>query len=255
MLVGIDPGHGMNGDPGAIGPSGLQESVCTIEIGWKLVQRLQKMGYDTLFYGDLRQNMYQGDRAYHSFQQGAGVHISIHANSSEDPSGHGWECYWNDGTDASGKSLTLAQALETYCAGLATSDRGIKACSSNTRTQAVTAFQGPAVIIETAFLSNPAEESMLASDGWREQMAQAIANAVNTVFPLQLTSHWLHRAVFTPGSNMVVVDGRADQIPVPVSIQNGFTLIPLRALKSLMAGNLTPQYAPDGSVVSVTFDY
>lgn len=255
MLVGIDPGHGMNGDPGAIGPSGLQESVCTIEIGWKLVQRLQKMGYDTLFYGDLRQNMYQGDRAYHSFQQGAGVHISIHANSSEDPSGHGWECYWNDGTDASGKSLTLAQALETYCAGLATSDRGIKACSSNTRTQAVTAFQGPAVIIETAFLSNPAEESMLASDGWRESMAQAIARAVAQVFPIQPTSGFLHRAVFTPGSNMISLDGRAIKMPYPCQIINGFTMIPLRIMKDLMAGNIAPQYASDGSVIGVTWDF
>ena len=40
-IVGIDPGHGAGGDPGAVGNSGLQEAVVTLEVGWKVVQKLQ----------------------------------------------------------------------------------------------------------------------------------------------------------------------------------------------------------------------
>jgi N-acetylmuramoyl-L-alanine amidase len=256
-LIGLDPGHGAGGDPGAVGSTGLQESVVTLETAWKARQKLVAMGYDVLFYGpELRGGMYQGDRAYHSLTQGAAAHISIHCNAADDPSAHGWEVWYNDLSDTTGKSLLLAQALEAMCGSLVTGDRGIKACSGNTRTQAVCRFQGPACIVEMAFLSNPQEEQMLASDGWRESMASAIARAIAQVFPSQPTSGFLHRAVFTPGSNVVSLDGRAIQMAVPMQIgSNGFSMIPLRVLKDIMAGVLTPQYAPDGSVIGVVWDF
>jgi hypothetical protein len=62
--------------------------------------------------------------------------------------------------------------------------------------------------------------------------------------------------VFTPGSNVVSLDGRAIQMAVPMQIgSNGFSMIPLRVLKDIMAGVLTPQYAPDGSVIGVVWDF
>ncbi|MCR4434170.1 MAG: N-acetylmuramoyl-L-alanine amidase [Caldiserica bacterium] len=32
MKIGIDPGHGKDGDPGAIGPSGLKEADVTLAL-------------------------------------------------------------------------------------------------------------------------------------------------------------------------------------------------------------------------------
>jgi N-acetylmuramoyl-L-alanine amidase len=37
----------------------------------------------------------------------------------------------------------------------------------------------PAVLIETAFLSNPTDYAKLASSQWRQQMAQAIADGID----------------------------------------------------------------------------
>lgn len=254
--IGIDPGHGAGGDPGAVGDSGLQEAVVTLEVGWKVVQKLQAMGLDTIFYGPgMREGMYQGDRAYHSMTQGAAAHVSIHCNAASDPQANGFEAYFNDLSDPTGRSMVLAQALDAYCSGLTLRSRGIKACSGNERTQAVCRFAGPACIVEMAFLSNYQEEQMLASDGWRESMAQAIARAIAQVFPPQPTSGFLHRAIFTPGSNVVSIDGRAVQMAVPMQIVNGISMIPLRILKELTAGILTPQYAPTGEVIGVTWDF
>lgn len=247
-LISVDPGHAAFGDPGAVGQSGLRESDVTLAVGWKLVQKLQSIGYATYSFADSRSGLYMGDRAYIAMQQGAAAHISIHANAAESEQACGFECWYNDASDSSGKSLYLAQYIEQFCAGLTLADRGVKPCSSNTRTQAVTIFQGPAVIVEMAFLSNPAEEQMLGDAGWQEQMAGGIAQAVAATFPLQ---SFQHNATFVPNSNSAIVDGRTISLPIPVQIINNYTMVPLRPLIEALGGVVTPTAGPGGETIKI----
>ena len=255
-LISVEGGHGVGGDPGAVGPSGLREADVTLAVSWKVREKLVAMGHDVLFCTpEKRAVQYQGDRAYYAMQQGAAAHLSIHCNAAEDPSAHGFEAWANNLSDPTGKSITLAQALDTYCSPLVTADRGVKMCSDNARTQAVCSFAGPAVIAELCFISNPAEESMLASDGWRESMASAIAQAIAQVFPSQPTSQYAHRAIFVPGSNVMSFDGRSVQLPQPVMIVQGSTFVPLRALVEAQGGVATPTFAPTGEVIQIEWRY
>jgi N-acetylmuramoyl-L-alanine amidase len=40
----------------------------------------------------------------------------------------------------------------------------------------------PSVLVETAFISNPEEESRLASDAYQEQLSDAIMRGINRYF-------------------------------------------------------------------------
>ena len=144
--------------------------------------------------------------------------------------------------------MYLAQYIDQFCASIATRDRGIKPCSSNTRTQAVTIFQGPAVIVEMEFLSSPISEQMLGDDGWQEQMASAITQAVAATFPATV---YKHSGIFVPNSSEALIDGRSIQLPLPVQIVQNYTLVPLRSLIEAIGGTVTPVAGPGGETIRV----
>lgn len=248
MLGTIDAGHGAGGDPGAVGQSGLQESFVTAEVGWKLTQKLQQLGYQIYFYGPgIRENLYMGDRAYSALTMGSAFHISLHCNAANDENAVGMEVWYND-SESSGKSIYLAQNIINFAAGMTLANRGIKPCSSNTRTQAITIFTGPSVICELAFISNPVEEQMLGSGEWQEQMSSAIAQAVLSTFPATV---YKHSAIFVPNSSEALIDGRSVQLPLPVQIVSNFTLVPLRSLIEGVGGTVTPVAGPGGETIRV----
>jgi N-acetylmuramoyl-L-alanine amidase len=220
-IVIIDPGHG-GPDPGRIGPSGLKEKDVVLQVGKRLARVLADRGYEVrmtrtrdtligLYDRAPMANEWRGNRP--------GLFLSIHANGVDDRRVTGYETFFlsDARTEDERRVAEMENAAVDYepaarvvgnndinlilnnlrndfyirasneLAGLVQHeldgfhrghDRGVKQAAF---VVLIGAFM-PAVLIETAFISNPQEERLLGSGSFQVDMAEAIADAVDEFF-------------------------------------------------------------------------
>jgi N-acetylmuramoyl-L-alanine amidase len=188
-IIVLDPGHG--GDDVGTAHNGLVEKNLTIDIARRLRALLTAMGWtvrmtrdsdiDPVSAANLAAMKADGkpnpsDRAYLQTRcdvandVNARMFISIHVNYSDSPSVNGSTFYWYKPQDQ-----LLAQTLERATIPVAgTTDDGPK----HENFYVIRHTTMPAVLIETAFISNPNDAQRLSSPAFLQNMAQGIANGV-----------------------------------------------------------------------------
>lgn len=179
MKVVINGGHYPGLDSGAVGASGLQEAVVARDIMQKVAGYLRAVGYEVL---EVQENeLYQITDASNSF--GADLFASIHCNAAESIYAQGAETWFNNG---SVKGKELANCIQDqiinsikYPNGEKIVNRGIKNATPGINGLYVLSHTDcPAVLIETAFISNLDDEALLSDESKRDQFAAAIARGV-----------------------------------------------------------------------------
>jgi len=188
-LIVLDPGHG-GADTGTA-HNGLVEKNLTMDIAQRLRTLLVAQGWTVRMtresdvdpvssenlakmHGDGLPNA--DDRAYLQTRcdvannAGARLFISIHINSAPIESARGTTFYWYKPQDA-----PFAQALEKAVIPLAgTQDDGTR----HENFYVVRHTTMPAVLIETAFVTNPGDVALLRQPSFLQNVAQGIANGV-----------------------------------------------------------------------------
>ena len=211
----IDPGHGGE-DLGASSKSKLQEKNVTLQISHKLKKLIEsRTGLRVIMTRDKDSEVSLNTRASIANNQLAQMFISIHANSSFRKSAYGSETYfvslqatdqealelarkenqnledpgetikndelkmilWNMAqTEHIRESSKLAEYIQNELNELLdTRNRGVK--QAPFRVLMRTAM--PAVLIETAFISNASEEKKLKTEEFLDKIAFAIYNGVS----------------------------------------------------------------------------
>ncbi|MBV8370500.1 MAG: N-acetylmuramoyl-L-alanine amidase [Candidatus Eremiobacteraeota bacterium] len=188
-LIVLDPGHG-GGDTGTA-HNGLVEKQLTLDIaervrallvaqGWT-VRMTRETDVDPVSQENLAKMHADGkpnadDRAYLQTRcdvannAGARFFVSIHVNSAPVESARGTTFYWYKPQDA-----PFAQALEKAVIPLAgTQDDGTR----HENFYVVRHTTMPAVLIETAFVTNPGDVALLRQPSFLQNVAQGIANGI-----------------------------------------------------------------------------
>jgi len=178
MKVCIDPGHGGN-DPGAIGPTGLKEKDINLAVALKVGEKLKVNGLEVFFTRandnpgfpqDQQQNL--AKRVSIANMAKVDLFVSVHCNSAENQQANGIETYCYK-LGYNGEKLARAIQDEMIkAAGLY--NRGVKTADF----YVIKYTQMPAVLVEMAFISNPAEEKLLAVTDFQEKAATAIAKGI-----------------------------------------------------------------------------
>jgi len=168
MKVTINAGHCPGLDSGAVRSTGLQEAIVAEEIAHKVCGYLASVGYETLFVQE--NELYQITNASNAFE--SDIFVSIHCNAAENTDAKGTETFYVKSSPAGGE---LAQFIQSQIVdSLGTYDRGIKTANfyvtRNTNC--------PAVLIETAFISNAEDERILADKKQRDELARAISRGI-----------------------------------------------------------------------------
>jgi N-acetylmuramoyl-L-alanine amidase len=176
-LIVLDPGHG-GSDRGAV-RNGLDEATVNLDISRRLRDILVGRGWQVRMTHERDVDVYQPNDSAHDELQarddvanraGARMFVSIHSNSFINSGPYGTTVYISKPID-----VALAQSIERQLIGDGTKDDGvIKAHYYVTLHAAM-----PAVLIETAFLSNPSDFSLLSSPAWRQKIAQSIADGID----------------------------------------------------------------------------
>ncbi len=187
-LIYLDPGHGAisaygEPDPGATSASGLLEKDVTLDIALKAQALLEARGATVVLSRGETTDLTLGDRAYPANMIGADVLVSIHCNSSTNQAVSGTSVwYYAPSGDAAydrQKVLLLAQSLQTALLQSAgRKDYGMY----ESNFAVLRASTMPAALVETAFLSNATEAQLLATDSFRQQLAEGIVNGLSLYF-------------------------------------------------------------------------
>jgi len=172
----IDPGHGGQ-DPGAIGVSGVDESKVVYQIAKKVNQLLKQENFKTLMTRGQNEFISLSGRAEMANRWPADLFISIHANSNNLSTIGGTATYahWS----ASKKNWALAWYVQSeIMKRIQIEDNGLKAANFAVLRET----KMPALLIETAFLSNLHEEYLLNTHDFQQQVAEGIVAGIKEYF-------------------------------------------------------------------------
>jgi len=211
MRIVVDAGHG-GWDLGTVGKQGLLEKDLVLEIAQRLGKLLEsRLGAEVIFTRIDDNYIPLDERAGMANQAQADLFISVHANYSDLPSARGVETYYTnlfvapnakdletrqnptDNKNAVTASLSpvelhdkieqsrrLAASVQRSLYGTLSvqnpglRDRGVKEASYVVLTE--TAM--PGILAEVSFVSSPTDEQKLRSDGYREQIAEALYKGI-----------------------------------------------------------------------------
>lgn len=221
LVIAVDAGHGGK-DPGAHGLNGTQEKDVTLAVARRLAAALQRepgmrayLVRDGDYFVELRQRMVRARKA------GADLFVSIHADAAYNRAAAGSSVYilstrgasseaarWladreNSADLAGGVQLdkvdpTVASVLMDLSQGdtITSSDRAARLVlgeldrigNVHKREVQSAGFMVlkspdiPSMLVETAFISHPAEEERLADPEHQQRLAEAIQNGLRAYF-------------------------------------------------------------------------
>ena len=179
MRICIDPGHGGE-DPGAIGPAGLTEAWAVKSISHYVGRGLSEAGHTCIYTRIADVFVPLGDRAAFANREDVDLFVSIHANAHEIPGANGFEVWtspgWTPADPVATKIFESVRRSFPDLRGRVDSSDGDPDKEAKFRVLIETKM--PAVLVETAFISNPTEEMWLRDPGWRLRMAGAIVSGV-----------------------------------------------------------------------------
>ncbi len=209
----IDAGHGGH-DTGTIGPDGLMEKDLVLDVALRLGHLLEtRLGADVIYTREDDSFIPLETRTAIANEHQADLFISIHANSSSDPSARGVETYYlNFTSDPDAlevaarenavsqksifelqdlvKKITLKDKIEesrelatdvqqSLYSGLTTRhsalrDRGVKKAPF----VVLIGANMPSILAEISFVSNPTDEAKLEKPDYREKIAESLYKGI-----------------------------------------------------------------------------
>ncbi|MGZ5052565.1 MAG: N-acetylmuramoyl-L-alanine amidase [Methylobacter sp.] len=221
IVIAIDAGHGGN-DPGAHGQNGTEEKKITLAIAKRLANLINhQSGMKAVmvrkgdYYVDLRQRMQIARAAK------ADLFISIHADAFQDPTVKGASVYTlsNKGaTSEAARWLADSENASDLVGGVSLNDKedvlasvlldlsqtATQNASDNVAKKVLKNFERlgelhytsvqkagfmvlkspdvPSILVETAFISNPSEETRLLNSEHQDKVASAIFEGVYNYF-------------------------------------------------------------------------
>jgi N-acetylmuramoyl-L-alanine amidase len=211
----VDAGHGGH-DTGAIGPRGVREKDVTLAIARRLARRLQEQGFEVSMTRDDDRYLRLEERTAIANVRKGDLFVSVHANAHPRRDRRGVETYFLNVTDdryarrlaarenglvledgeapgvqriltdldaqaSAGASQQLARMVQRELTGRVrrahgdVRDLGVK----HALFYVLLGARMPAVLVETAFISNRDEERRLASPAYQQLVADGVARAVS----------------------------------------------------------------------------
>lgn len=183
----IDPGHGsiQSGgwlDPGAVGPTGLHERVVALDISTKLAKMLEGKGATVILTHTGSTHLTLAGRAQLATDNNADIFVSIHANANVNRNINGTMTFYHNNTAQAAKNQQLANFIQnSLVKEINRKDLGLATANFSVLRNATV----PAVLVETAFISNYEEERLLADPHFRSKTAQGISNGIERYFMAQ----------------------------------------------------------------------
>ena len=180
----IDPGHTGTSpglDPGAMGHGGTAEADVVLKVSNYLRDFLSTRGIESMLSREADDGSIDElwTRVAKAEEYGVDIFISLHCNAHDNFQAHGYEIWTWPGQDESDSLAdSIFSAIEAFFPALNgrvdTSDGDV----DKEAKFGVLRGDMPSVLVELAFITNPTEEALLASEDGQKKFAEAIGNGI-----------------------------------------------------------------------------
>ncbi len=223
-VICIDPGHGGN-DSGAVHrTSGLCEDDVTLDVCLRLADLLRRDGWRVVMTRDSDRDVsYAGStdteelwaRCKVSNDAKADVFLSVHCNAAASQSAQGTSIHYYKKSD-----LALGEELiGPLVKAMGRNNRGVQ----HDRFFVLAYTEMPAVLVETAFISNHEEASLLGDGDYRQRVAEGLREGLNSYAAKYLKGRTLadtavHKAETEASTTSVVAPPTEDRQKARIKI-------------------------------------
>lgn len=179
----LDPGHG-GFDPGKVGTAGTLEKDINLAISLKLKEILVKSGYTVTMTRQKDEALCEQNASRKKVsdlnarldliqKEEPELTVSIHQNSYSAGTKGAQVFYYSQSEDGHRLARVLQETLKEEIG-----DGNHRVEKANDSYYMLKKSQGPFVIVECGFLSNPEEEKLLNSEDYQKKMAKALAEGI-----------------------------------------------------------------------------
>jgi N-acetylmuramoyl-L-alanine amidase len=210
----IDPGHGGH-DPGTIGRGGLQEKDLVLDVSLRLEKLVRtELGAEVIMTRSSDAYVALEERTAIANSKAADLFLSVHANSSRNPTARGIETYFLNFAGTAHAEAVAARENAISAATLKDLQGLVKAITLNSKIDESRDFAAsiqeamvehvrtrhpvedrgvhtapfyvliganmPSILAEIAFVSNPEDEKRLKTNEYRELIAQSLFKGVRS---------------------------------------------------------------------------
>ena len=200
MRIVLDPGHG-GADRANRGPTGYTEADGVLDIALRLRSLLLNAGYEVMMTRDKDETVELYRRSEMANQWQGQLFLSLHTNAAAESAANGIETFhsfngeWGSiFREEARRVAEIVQRNLVHATGLR--DRGIKTRIVNNNNSSINNMdyyavirrsRMPALITEMGFHTNPNEEALLKTVGFRQKLTDALAKAIKEAYPIQKT--------------------------------------------------------------------
>ncbi|BFT74943.1 N-acetylmuramoyl-L-alanine amidase [Paenibacillus sp. P36] len=258
----LDAGHG-GSDPGALGVNGLKEKDVNLDITQKLRDELTKRGYEVVLTRTDDTYWSLAERVNFTDALQADLFVSVHANSHPNGITRGSMVlyYDNDYPQEDYPASDKMKQLTPYSKDLAQHVLDSLVSAAGTKNLGLVpsavyvARMGsiPSILVETAFVNQPNDAALLASDSVRAKMAVGIANGIAGYAPPLFTDtlgHWARESILRM-KNKGIIDGIYNQYQPDRALKRAEFLTLMD--RAFSFDKLATACTPSGTVTSAVY--
>ncbi len=177
MVIVIDAGHG-GSDPGAVGKNSsgkvvAEESKINLAIALLVGEKLQSSGIEVVYTRDDDTYVKLQERSELANAIECDLFVSIHCNSIENSSIKGTQVYYHPASEIGTKLAENIYDKMVDMTGLSP-----KQTQNGSHLYVIRTTVSPAVLVETAFISNESDRKYLLSSSGQETIAEAIYQGI-----------------------------------------------------------------------------
>ncbi|MBC2607707.1 N-acetylmuramoyl-L-alanine amidase [Pelagicoccus albus] len=193
--VVIDPGHGGSQDGTKNETLGIYEKEMTLDVSLRLKTHLEEAGFKVILTRYEDRHVSLDDRPAMANGAKADLFVSVHFNAAINKKASGLETYMltpaampsssdtevdGDGKEYAGNQFDLEnfdlsfRIQDSLLSRLGREDRGVR----KARFRVLKPLNCPGVLAECGFISNEQEGLLVSTAGYRERVAQSLADAI-----------------------------------------------------------------------------
>lgn len=178
----LDPGHGAT-DLGARSkhPFCEEKRIC-LQTARLVKKYLDQLGYHVVMTRDADAFISLSRRVEIATQASAAAFVSIHYNSSRNPTAQGIEVFFFDSKEEKARAVSSKKLAEAVLPRLIRRTQAVTRGVKKGNFYVIRETAMPAILIEGGFISNPQERALLKSREYQEKIARGIADGIDQYF-------------------------------------------------------------------------